>query len=370
LSMQIPELNGKRGMEVTPEPNLVGPGSLNPALKGFRGVVGITYQQALLLLGALSVVSVLLLLFCSQLQLYLAGLGSLLHSVKILYKDLVPLSWRLQVYTIRAHLLQTFANPYYYLGIAAVFTLQWLFPAKKEQRVFSVGLAQDLIYFIFISMVLVYFAPPYVGFLDRLYARHLSFLTIQTVAAWPLAIRAVSGLVFNDLLHWTHHFLRHKIRALWYFHMIHHSQREMNVFADVRGHFVETFIALSVVFIPLNMFGVSFANKGWLYFVPVLYFRLYHANIRTNLGPLKHVFVTPQSHRIHHSAEPRHWDKNYGFIFTIWDQIFGTQYKNYDEYPDTGIDEQDFPLESTYTGVVKTFCAQYVYPFRRLLQWK
>ncbi len=121
-------------------------------------------------------------------------------------------------------------------------------------------------------------------------------------------------------------------------------------------------------FIPLNMFSVTFANTGWLYFIPVLYFRLYHANIKTNLGPLKYILVTPQSHRIHHSLERKHWDKNYGFIFTIWDNVFGTQYKNYDEYPDTGVDDLNFPVERSFTCVVKTFFAQLFYPFQQLLK--
>ncbi len=374
MKIETPELSGKRSGEVASQPQLVAAGSLEPEAKepaGFSGVLGTLgrRRQALLLLAGVCLAS-LFLLFHSHLQSYFAPLGSLLNSVKAIYKDLVPLSWRLRIYPYREHFLEIFANPYYYLGVGAVLTLEWLFPAKKEQRVFTVGLAQDFVYYLYVSMVLIYAAGPYMHFLDGFYTKRLNFLTIQAVAAWPIGIRAVLGLVFNDLLHWTHHFLRHRIKPLWYFHKVHHSQREMNLFADVRSHFVETFFALGLIFIPLNMFSVSFANTGLLYFIPVLYFRLYHANIKTNLGPLKYILVTPQSHRIHHSIEKKHWDKNYGFIFTIWDQVFGTQYKNYDEYPDTGVDDVNFPVERSFTGVVKTFFAQLVYPFQQLVQRK
>jgi sterol desaturase/sphingolipid hydroxylase (fatty acid hydroxylase superfamily) len=376
MGTPIPELSGKQsievGMEETPQPNIVEPGSLEPAAKvteRFSGVLDIPFRRAfLLLVGGLCLTSLFLLLLHAHLQSYVATLSSLVNSVKPIYKDLVPLSWRLAVSGFRGHFLEVFGNPYYYLGIAAVFTIQWLFPAKKEQSIFNVGLAQDLIYFFWVTMVVVYIGSPYLHFLDRFYAKHLTFLTIQAVAAWPFATRAVLGLVFNDLLHWTHHFLRHKVRALWYFHMIHHSQREMNLFADVRSHFVENLFAATVVVVPLNVFSVAFANHGWLYFIPVLYFRLYHANIRTNLGPLKYIFVTPQSHRIHHSIEQQHWDKNFGFIFTIWDYVFGTQYQNYEDYPDTGITDADFPLERSYRDVVRTLFIQLCYPFRRLLE--
>lgn len=376
MDTQIPELSGKHSMEngkeATPQPNVVGPGSIEPVanvMEGFSGVLGIPYRQAVLLLVlSLCLASLSLLLLHAHLQSYITTLSSLLHSLKLIYRNRVPLSWRLPISGFLGHFLEVFANPYYYLGIAAVFTLQWLFPAKKEQRVFNVGLAQDLVYFFWITMVVVYVGAPYIHFLDRFYAKHLTFLTIQAAAAWPFAIRAVFGLVLNDLLHWTHHFLRHKIRPLWYFHMIHHSQREMNLFADVRSHFVETFFAATVVVVPLNVFSVGFASHGWMYFIPVLYFRLYHANIKTNLGPLKYILVTPQSHRIHHSLDQKHWDKNFGFIFTIWDHVFGTQYKNYEEYPDTGVTDVDFPLERSYRAVVRTLFIQVCYPFRRLLE--
>ena len=369
MGIKTTELTSSRGTELAAQPQPVGAASKKPT--AFSGVLSTPgrRRQALLLLGGVGLASLLLLLFHARLQSGFA-LGSLLDFIKATYKDLIPLSWRLAIYPYREHFLEIFANPYYYLGFGAVLTLEWLLPAKKDQRLLSVGLAQDFLYYLFGSMVLVYAAGPYVGFLNSFYAKHLRFLTIQAVAAWPIGIRAVLGLVFNDLLHWTHHFLRHKIKPLWYFHMIHHSQREMNLFADVRSHFVETFFALGLVFIPLNMFSVSFANTGWLYFIPVLYFRLYHANIKTNLGPLKYIFVTPQSHRIHHSLERKHWDKNYGFIFTIWDQVFGTQYKGYDEYPDTGVGDVNFPVERSFTGVLKTFFVQLSYPFQQLVRRK
>lgn len=367
VNTEIPNLSSK-AVGLAPQPRAGTTKPVAAELAGLRGVLSPgRRRQALLVLAGLCVVT-LLLLFNHHLLSAVAPARSWLESVKAIYKETVPLSWRLHIYQFKDRFLQIFANPYYYLGVAAVFVLQWLVPAKKEQGLFTVGVAQDFLYYLFVSMVLVYAAGPYVHFLDRAYAKHLSFLTIPWVAGWPFAIRAVFGLVLNDLLHWTHHFLRHKIKPLWYFHMIHHSQREMNLFTDVRSHFVETFFALGLVAIPLNMFSVTFANTGWIYFVPVLYFRLYHANIRTNLGPLKYILVTPQSHRIHHSIEEKHWDKNYGFIFTVWDHVFGTQYKNYDEYPDTGVAEVNFPREKDFKSVVKIFFTQLLYPFRRLLQ--
>ncbi len=79
--------------------------------------------------------------------------------------------------------------------------------------------------------------------------------------------------------------------------------------------------------------------------------------------------VTPQSHRVHHSLEPQHGDRNFGVIFTIWDRMFGTLYANYDEYPDTGVLDDRFPLEQGLKGLapVGAFAAQLWFPFRLIL---
>jgi sterol desaturase/sphingolipid hydroxylase (fatty acid hydroxylase superfamily) len=57
------------------------------------------------------------------------------------------------------------------------------------------------------------------------------------------------------------------------------------------------------------------------------------------------MLVTPQSHRVHHSVMLQHRDTNFGSLFSIWDYLFGTQYRGYNEYPETGIEDETFPYE-------------------------
>ena len=35
-------------------------------------------------------------------------------------------------------------------------------------------------------------------------------------------------------------------------------------------------------------------------------------------------FLSPSLHLIHHSNNPKHFDKNFGFVFVFWDKLFGT----------------------------------------------
>jgi sterol desaturase/sphingolipid hydroxylase (fatty acid hydroxylase superfamily) len=39
---------------------------------------------------------------------------------------------------------------------------------------------------------------------------------------------------------------------------------------------------------------------------------------------LRIVFVSPGSHRIHHSPRRERTDSNYGTLFSFWDRVFGT----------------------------------------------
>ena len=97
---------------------------------------------------------------------------------------------------------------------------------------------------------------------------------------------------------------------------------------------------------------------------------IYHSNLRTNYGWLRYVLVTPQSHRIHHSTLPEHHNMNYGVNLSIWDHLFGTQYRNYDDYPVTGLGDELFPHETSMhpLALAESFTAQLLYPFQHLLR--
>lgn len=69
-----------------------------------------------------------------------------------------------------------------------------------------------------------------------------------------------------------------------------------------------------------------------------------HSPTRVTLGPLRAVLVDNRFHRIHHSLEERHFDKNFGAFTTLWDRVFGTCHmpaKN--EWPDVGLSDVSEP---------------------------
>jgi len=71
-----------------------------------------------------------------------------------------------------------------------------------------------------------------------------------------------------------------------------------------------------------------------------------HSPTRINFGPLGRYLVDNRFHRIHHSMEAGHFDKNFGVFTTLWDSLFGTAYfPAPGEWPQTGV--ADFPEPTT-----------------------
>lgn len=136
---------------------------------------------------------------------------------------------------------------------------------------------------------------------------------------------------------------------------------------NVRYHILEYIVRHTWLVIPFLMLQVDPPQIVWFSIIAKWYTRFYHGNIRTNLGPLRYVLVTPQFHRIHHSVERRHRDTNFGALFSIWDRLFGTQYRGYDEYPETGIEDEAFPHEKVagVTSLLLRPLVRMVYPFRQ-----
>jgi sterol desaturase/sphingolipid hydroxylase (fatty acid hydroxylase superfamily) len=262
---------------------------------------------------------------------------------------------------------------HFYALVGIISLLEWIQPVYTRSRVFAASFFHDCLWFLFDALFVGTLMPIYHRTLLGLHRSYLGFLQVDMVQAWPLAAHILLAVLVSDFIRWFHHLLRHKVILFWYFHTVHHSQRDMNLFTDLRVHPVERLIEAGVSFIPFLSLRTDLALasfSGW-YLFGTWYARFYHSNIKTNLGILRYIMVTPQSHRIHHSRNKKHQDKNFGAIFSIWDHLFGTQYRKYDEYPETGIDDETFPHEAEFTwrGAIRALFFQLVYPFELAFRW-
>jgi sterol desaturase/sphingolipid hydroxylase (fatty acid hydroxylase superfamily) len=256
-------------------------------------------------------------------------------------------------------------NPWFHLIVASILLLEALVPADRKQSLISKGFAVDALWLV-VSVLFALATPVYVLISQNLFERYLEFLRIDALAAWPPWARFALALMVSDLIHYASHIVRHKIQPLWYFHAIHHSQKELNLFTENRSHPLDLFVRHVITFLPILMIEPSASGIVAIFWLRFWHVRCYHANIRSNFGILKYVLVTPQSHRIHHSTAVEHRDRNYGITFSIWDHLFGTQCRDYDTYPECGLDDETFPFEQDGRNPVAAIVAQLIYPFAKL----
>ena len=253
----------------------------------------------------------------------------------------------------------------FWCSIVLTLCVQHLFPARPTQKIFSVSFAQDLVWFFYEMMLNALILVFYVEYLTRFYHRYFGQLTVNSLNGSPAWVRFLLSLLFVDLLYWLQHYCNHKVPLLWRFHALHHSQKEINFFTDFRYHVVEYFVRYTFLVVPFLILKLEPPVIVAYVIFSKCYSHFYHGNIRTNLGPLKYVLVTPQSHRVHHSVESEHRDQNFGAIFSVWDLMLGTQCRNFTAYPETGIADAAFPHERRMglKSLLLTPLTQLLHPF-------
>src|SRR5262249_29882919 len=145
----------------------------------------------------------------------------------------------------------------------------------------------------------------------------------------------------GDFFYYWFHRLQHSNKFLWRFHAEHHSLEEMSAFYSYH-HFTEDIFKISFITIPTNLV-FSFYQRyfPWLWALLIAGQSLYvHSSTRLNLGWFRYIVPDNRFHRIHHSKERQHFDKNFGVGSALWDIIFGTvHYPGKDEWPDVGLEQ-------------------------------
>jgi sterol desaturase/sphingolipid hydroxylase (fatty acid hydroxylase superfamily) len=148
----------------------------------------------------------------------------------------------------------------------------------------------------------------------------------------------VSAVVFDFFFYWMHR-LEHSNPVLWQEHLVHHSDQSMNVTSGSRSHFLDAILVPIFISVPTAvLFKLPPVTIGLLALVPFAWTYFVHANLKLGFGPLWWLLVSPSYHRIHHSLEKQHIDKNFATWFPVWDILFGTAVQpTRGEYPATGV---------------------------------
>ena len=191
--------------------------------------------------------------------------------------------------------------------------------------------------------------------------RGYGLFNVLAVPAWVAGIAAFVALDFSV---WLEHVASHRAPLLWRIHRVHHSDTGFDVTTALRFHPLE--IILSMIWKAGIV--VALGAPAW----SVLMFEIVlngsamfsHANLRLpqRLDAMLRLFiVTPDMHRVHHSADRRETDTNYGFNFSFWDRLFST----YTPQPRQGHDGMPIGLEQYRKPATAKLLWTLVLPFWR-----
>ena len=216
------------------------------------------------------------------------------------------------------------------LGVmAAVFGLlaaiEWFAPrralAHRKARRWLTNLSLFAI-----DTVLVRIAIPLLMVGTALLAEERGWGLFNLVAL-PGWFEFAAAIVLLDFALYLQHWATHRVPVLWRLHKVHHSDPDFDITTAARFHPFE--IALSMLYkmgwvallgpaaLAVFVFEVAF-NAATIFT---------HANTslpRALDRMARWLVVTPDMHRIHHSAERAETDSNYGTMLSGWDRLFGT----------------------------------------------
>ena len=169
----------------------------------------------------------------------------------------------------------------------------------------------------------------------------LLFPTIEyAIADWNLLLTLPLYLFIDDVLQYWYHRSAHEYEFLWKLHRPHHQAEEMGFLVSYRNAglyyvlmpnlwWVGTVVflggakavAIGLILKQLVIIG-SHSTVKWD--APLYRNRLF----RPVVNLLQRIFITPAFHHAHHGksmldgvSDP---NGNYGNMFSIWDQLFGT----------------------------------------------
>ncbi len=141
---------------------------------------------------------------------------------------------------------------------------------------------------------------------------------------WAALIIALLAL---DLAIYLQHVMFHAVPALWRLHRMHHADLDFDVTTGVRFHPLEILLSMGVKGVVVVALGTP-ALAVLIFEVALNATSMFnHGNVQMP-APLDRVLrwflVTPEMHRVHHSARPNETNSNFGFNLSFWDRLLGT----------------------------------------------
>jgi sterol desaturase/sphingolipid hydroxylase (fatty acid hydroxylase superfamily) len=181
----------------------------------------------------------------------------------------------------------------------------------------------------------------------------------------PLVLKSIVAFMLLDYTNYIWHFLLHNLPFLWRFHLVHHTDLDLDVTTAFRFHFGE--MITSVVFRGATVL-LTGASPMTVLIYEICFeaaAQFHHSNTRLPLHVeriINYLIVTPRMHGIHHSVIKRETDSNYSVIFSVWDRLHNTSRREFEKQVLIGVPSYADPKELTVKQLL-------ILPFKTIRGW-
>lgn len=177
-----------------------------------------------------------------------------------------------------------------------------------------------------IDSVLLRVLFPLAGFGWAIYCTGHGWGLFNQISA-PSWLTFAITLLSLDLATFAQHYLLHHVPLFWRMHQTHHSDIDCDFSTAVRFHPLESIYTTTVFTATIAVLGLPAAAVFVSQLLSTIISFTEHGNVSVP-APVDRVLrlfiVTPDVHRVHHSAAVSDTNSNYGTLFTWWDRLFGT----------------------------------------------
>ncbi len=140
----------------------------------------------------------------------------------------------------------------------------------------------------------------------------------------PDGIETAMAVLVLDFAIYIQHRLLHIVPLFWRFHKVHHSDPGFDTTTAVRFHPVEILFSMYYKMALVLLLGASPVAVVLFEIILNACALFNHGNVRIREpwdGTIRKILITPDMHRLHHSAAIEETNSNYGFSVPWWDWL-------------------------------------------------
>jgi len=177
-----------------------------------------------------------------------------------------------------------------------------------------------------INTLLFRFAAPLLAIPFAIWLSQRNIGLFNTIDA-PFWLSVLVSFWVLDFSRWVQHWLLHRVPILWLLHRTHHTDQDYDFTTGLRFHPGDALFTASFQILVIALLGAPVETVMLIGILDVTFSFFVHGNLMIPLGidrVLRLVIVTPDVHRLHHSAVIAETNANLGGLVTWWDRLFGT----------------------------------------------